>query len=400
MSSSPLSAVRGQPPSGTRTVIALGSTFALRCLTVVRSPPSSSYRTLRLSSTSTFSAFVVWTKGELLVVPIAVRAIVRAHWPMPSAFVTPSSSRPSSGRALSNTSTPPNSEPMFPMRTQLALPLYQSSPFTSIRALKGSPRRCFDAVQMYARRPKRSFSPPSASWIILRVESRSRHDRESLAVDLSDVELALRPVQPDVHRLGDVLRKVEAGGEQVRRSRRDDRERDAPLPARTSTHRCTIPSPPQTKINSAPSFSAARTRLGAKRLFGTSDQMGSITPARESVSRSSSSPPPIVLPAWAITATLVMPLTSASVAARPSRRSAAAPAARAANTVTTSAPDAQEQAGDAVRQMVHAAIHARPGDEQGDRDQERAGRDGDDGATRARGEHQQQPPYSASAAAV
>ena len=36
----------------------------------------------------------------------------------------------------------------------------------SIRALNGSARMFFDAVQMYARRPKRSFRPPSASWIM------------------------------------------------------------------------------------------------------------------------------------------------------------------------------------------------------------------------------------------
>ena len=49
------------------------------------------------------------------------------------------------------------------------------------------------------------------------------------------------------------------------------------------------------------------------RLFGTSDQIGSATPARERVSRSSSSPPPIVLPAWAITATLLMPALAVRV---------------------------------------------------------------------------------------
>src|SRR4029450_10992970 len=44
----------GKLASGTRTVMPLGSTFALRRFTVARSPPSSSYRTFRLSSTSTF----------------------------------------------------------------------------------------------------------------------------------------------------------------------------------------------------------------------------------------------------------------------------------------------------------------------------------------------------------
>ena len=79
----------------------------------------------------------------------------------------------------------------------------------------------------------------------------------------------------------------------------------ASVPAMASTARCIIPSPPQTKIVSAPSASAFSTRSGAYLLLGTSVHSGSVTPARSSVSRSSSSPPPIDLPACAMTATLV-----------------------------------------------------------------------------------------------
>ena len=78
-------------------------------------------------------------------------------------------------------------------------------------------------------------------------------------------------------------------------------------PARTSTQRCTIPSPPQANTSSAPSSSARRTCAGALRLFGTSHQSGSSTPSASSTRRSSASPPPSVLPAWAITATFMLP---------------------------------------------------------------------------------------------
>ena len=64
-----------------------------------------------------------------------------------------------------------------------------------------------------------------------------------------------------------------------------------PVPARASAQCCTMPSPPQTKINSAPFFSALRTFFGALRLFGTSYQMGSSTPAPASSAHSLSRPP-------------------------------------------------------------------------------------------------------------
>ena len=50
------------------------------------------------------------------------------------------------------------------------------------------------------------------------------------------------------------------------------------MPAITSRHRWTSPSPPQAKIRSAPSSSARSTCFGALRLFGTSGQSGLGTP--------------------------------------------------------------------------------------------------------------------------
>ena len=169
-------------------MIAPGSTFAFSVFVLPRAPPSSSYSTLRSSSMRIFFAFVICTNGDLPVEPTAVRATVRAHSPRPSALVTPTSSSPSSGRAFSNASTPPKSEPTLPSRTQLALPLYQSSPLTSMRALKGSSRRLFDAVQTYASPAEPILEAAVRLADHARVEARAGHDREPLAVDLADVE--------------------------------------------------------------------------------------------------------------------------------------------------------------------------------------------------------------------
>src|SRR5512144_1669404 len=59
--------------SRTATVMAPGSTLALSFLTFLRSPPSSSYGTLRSSEALTFFAFVTWTNGDFAVEPTAVR---------------------------------------------------------------------------------------------------------------------------------------------------------------------------------------------------------------------------------------------------------------------------------------------------------------------------------------
>jgi len=74
------------------------------------------------------------------------------------------------------------------------------------------------------------------------------------------------------------------------------------VPAATSMQRCTMPSPPHTKIRSALPRSAFSTCFGAKRLFGTSRQKMSPTPRSASVRRSSESPPPSVFPLCAMTA--------------------------------------------------------------------------------------------------
>ena len=180
-----------QRRSGTRTVIAPGSIFAFSSLAFPRAPPSSSYSTLRSNSTRIFFAFVTWTNGDLAVEPMAVRATVRAQSPSPSAFVTPTSSRPSSGLALSKASMPPNSEPTFPSRTHVALPSYHSSPLTSIWALKGSCRRLFGRRPDVREAPEAVLQAAVGLANHVCVEPGAGHDREALAVDPADVQLSV-----------------------------------------------------------------------------------------------------------------------------------------------------------------------------------------------------------------
>ena len=103
------------PRSGTQTSIADGSISTDSFLTFSRSPPSSSYRTLRSNVIFDPRAHVSLARTETCRdEPAAVRASVRAHSSIPSAVTTPSSSSPSSGRASSKTSTPAKSVPTLP----------------------------------------------------------------------------------------------------------------------------------------------------------------------------------------------------------------------------------------------------------------------------------------------
>src|SRR5205823_868495 len=65
-----------QAPAGTQMLIPAGSTSTLNNFSFVRSLPSTSYRTLRWSFTSTERALVMWTNGELAT---CFRAIVLPH---------------------------------------------------------------------------------------------------------------------------------------------------------------------------------------------------------------------------------------------------------------------------------------------------------------------------------
>src|SRR5206468_5806131 len=58
------------------------------------------------------------------------------------------------------------------------------------------------------------------------VDSDSGHDGKALLVEAADVKPAARTMEPDSNGSFDVHRQAEVSGEQVRRSRRHDRERD------------------------------------------------------------------------------------------------------------------------------------------------------------------------------
>ena len=66
--------------------------------------------------------------------PQGIRPNVRAHWTGLRAVTTPSSRRPSSGRARGKASTPPSILPTFAASTQETLPLKKRLPSTSMAA--------------------------------------------------------------------------------------------------------------------------------------------------------------------------------------------------------------------------------------------------------------------------
>ena len=170
------------------------------------------------------------------------------------------------------------------------------------------------------------------------------------------------------------------GREEIRRAGRDDREArvragehvDAPL------HH-PVAAPGEDELGAlVESALDLRRRLAALRHLAperVGDALG--LEAR----RSSSSPPPSVLPEWAMTATFIGPfLTRARLgggAGRPAREHE-----------DDQRGDADERAAGDVERVVHAAIHARHGDEDRDRDRDRPGDRPESAVRDPRGEQQ------------
>ena len=120
---------------GRRRVIAPGSTWIFRRFVFLRSPPSSSYGVGFVEAdVDPLRARRLHERRLLGVSPSAVRLSARVHCSSPSAVTTPSSSRPSSGRASSNASMPPRILPTLPTSTQLA------SPSNHLLAVDADPR--------------------------------------------------------------------------------------------------------------------------------------------------------------------------------------------------------------------------------------------------------------------
>ena len=168
------------------------------------------------------------------------------------------------------------------------------------RASNGFRPSCLTPVQTYATRPIRSFSPRRPRGSSAR-RSPPRHHREPLAVHAPHVEPAASAVQPDLDRLSmscgisrlDAKRFAVPAG-RSRRERRAVERVDAAL------HHA-VAAPDEEEVGPlldrlarpAPApcgSSAPRTRADR-------------TPCRSSSRRSSSRPPPKVLPACATTAT-------------------------------------------------------------------------------------------------
>ena len=152
---------------------------------------------------------------------------MRPHSSSPSAVTTPTSSFPSSGRASSNTSTPPKSSPTFPNRMQLALPLYQGKAVDRDLGAKRFQAHVVGAASDVRDAPEPLLhAPVSRISNHRRVEAGAGHDREPLTVEAADVQPAALASKSDRDSLLDVLGDPEIGREEVRRSRGNDRERD------------------------------------------------------------------------------------------------------------------------------------------------------------------------------
>ena len=360
--------------------------------TFFRSPPSISYGTLRSSLIRTDCAFVVCACGRLA---RGAHAGTRDR-----AAPTPPRRRPRRRRARadrrrvrasSNASTPPNSLPTLPNRMQLAWPPYHLFAVDVDLRPERLRRRCFRAGPDVGQAAEAILQAAVGVADHPRVEARAGHDREALAVEAPDVEAAPAAGEPDLHRLLDVLRDSEVGREQVRGSGRDDRDGRAGAGS-TSMQRCTMPSPPHTKIRSASCASALSTCLGARRLFGTSRQNTSDDAAALRVLGAA--------PAgrrrgscreWAMTATRF----TGGLRCRWAR-------ARRAATTASACPrgherdsdrcETDEEAGGRVERVVHAAIHARDRDDQREHDGERPEQDASPSVRRRRDEMQQRKP--------
>ena len=183
--------------------------------------------------------------------------------------------------------------------------LEKRAPSTSMAAFARCAVRLLAPVYRYAARPMRSFIPRSACSIML--ASNPAPAITAKCSPFTDPVSSRRrsPCRPtrtaSVRSAGmcrfAARRLAVPAGRMARTAR---------VPATASTQRCTIPSPPQTKMTSAPCASARRACRGALRLLRTSYQSGSANPSPASTSRSSANPPPRLLPECATTATVDM----------------------------------------------------------------------------------------------
>jgi hypothetical protein len=196
-------------------VTARGSTRTLKLVTVLRSPPSSSYRTLRSSLTLTLRAFVDRTKGDLFGSPTAVRATVRGEL-----------DRPLRGHDAQV------EQAVVERRIVEHLDAAEQVADVAEQDAAGGPvvpRRSVDADLRLERlgvdgahTAQHTRSPAEAILEVVGgadhrgVEAGAGHRRETLAVEAPDVDLPAVAAQSDANRLLDVLLDPEIRGEKVR----------------------------------------------------------------------------------------------------------------------------------------------------------------------------------------
>jgi len=126
---------------GTQIVTEPGRALMRSFLLAGRAPPSSSKRTFSSNRILNFLPCVTVAKGDCSGCPRASRPKVRAHWTGFLAVTTPSSRRPSSGRACGKASIPPSILPTFAASTHETLPSKKRLPSTSMVARTRRARR-------------------------------------------------------------------------------------------------------------------------------------------------------------------------------------------------------------------------------------------------------------------
>ena len=245
----------------------------------------------------------------------------------------------------------------------LALPSNHVAPSTLIFALNGFARAASRPSRRTRARPNRSFSPPSASRIICASNPAPAITREPLAVHPADVERAPRAVEPDLApppRCPSGSRGWWRAGSPCPRGRSrawpcrsGERRRCSAAPSRHRPRRRRAPRPPR-----APRF----TCFGALRLFGTSYQSGSATPWLLELAPKLDQPAAERLARSARRRRRVLIARALCRCVAVGRRR---PVTRATKQRRRERGDADQDAGEGVERVVHAAVHPRHADDDG-----------------------------------
>ena len=218
--------------SGTQTEIAAGLTRNLSRFVLERSPPSSSYGILASSSTTIFSAVVVCTKGEDAVCPTAVFAEHACPVEEPVGGDDPDVQPAVVGTSLGERGDAADDVAHVAHEHGAGRTLEPAPAIHLNSCTDGLVPGGLDARDDVPEPPEPVFQAAVRLADHQRVDPRSRHDREPLAVHNPHVEGLTLPCEPDADGLLEVVRDAEVRREQVRGARGEDREGHRRVPDR------------------------------------------------------------------------------------------------------------------------------------------------------------------------